>query len=501
MNTLPVVDLLPWLISLPLIAALGSFILQGRKCCHWFCTLAAVTQALLAITLLLLIQSSSDVVEYRHAIGGWGAPLGIDLRASGLTALLVALTSCIGLVVSLYSLAYFSDPRQAARFWPLWWLLMAGLHGVFLAADAFNIYVALEIMGMASVALVALQGTVVALQAALRYLLAGLLGSLSYLLGTALLYRGYGVLDLAALAERVQPEPISWAALALISVGLLLKTALLPLHFWLPPAHSSAPAPVSAVLSALVVKASFYLLLVFWLQVMPQTAGAMGFKLLGIFGAAAILFGSVQAIRAQRLKLIVAYSTVAQLGYLFLLFPLVAPLQSGNRFNEAALHAVLYFIIAHAVAKAAMFLAAGNIQRAVGHDRLTELNAIARHMPLSLAAFTIAGASLIGLPPSGGFIGKWLLLNSAINNGQWWWAAIILGGGLLAAAYVFRVVNFAFDESGSRHSLSVSRLPRVLPVCAFALAVAAIALGFTAPWLLSFSDTSVPAFNSFVGAP
>ncbi len=514
MSSLQLASLLPWLVSLPLLAAIVSFVLPGGRSCRWFCSAAAAIHLSISMALLLLIKRGMDAGGAVYNIGGWGAPLGIDLHVDGFSALMIMLTNGIAFILTLYGAAYFTDTRKQARFWPLWWLLITALNCLYLAADAFNIYVALEIMGLASVALVALQGTVVALRAALRYLLAGLLGSLCYLLGVALLYRSYGVLDLAALGQRVLSEPLSWAALGVITVGLLLKTALLPLHFWLPSAHASAPAPVSAALSALVVKASFYLLVVFWLEVMPSATSYHGLQLLGALGAAAIVVGSLQAIRAQRLKLIVAYSTVAQLGYLFLLFPLVGePLHSGNSLGGAAISAIIYFIIAHAFAKAAMFLSVGNIQHVVGHDKLTGLNAIARYMPLSLAAFAIAGVSLIGLPPSGGFIAKWLLLNLAIDSGQWWWAVAILGGGLLAAVYVFRVINFAFNDADSQlgadglfntqgdGSTAAPRLPRMLSACAFTLAVVAIVLGFTAPWLLSVPGVSFPGAAGSWGQP
>ncbi len=495
MNGLQLQTLLPWLVALPLLAAVATVLLQRLWLCRWLSVALSAAQLALALTVLLLLPEQSDSAARRYALGGWGAPLGIDLYIDGFAALLLATTAAVGFLLSIYSGAYFNEADKAARFWPLWWLLMVALNGIFLAADAFNIYVTLEILGLSAVALVALQGSLPALQAALRYLLVGLLGSLCYLLGVALLYRAYGTLDLAQLALQAQAEPLSWAALGLITVGLLLKTALLPLHFWLPPAHSSAPAPVSAALSGLVVKASFYLLARFWLETLDTAATAGGLQMLGALGAAAVLLGSLQAIRARRLKLLVAYSTVAQLGYLFLLFPLAAPLAAGPGIAGAALDAVAYFIIAHACAKAAMFLAAGNIQRAAGHDDIERLQGIARRLPLSLLAFGVAGASLIGLPPSGGFIAKWLLLDTAIDSGQWWWAAVAIGGGLLAAVYVFRVLNLAFAGSSSTADalrMRRLRLPKTLSVSAFALALMTVLLGFNALWVLDLLDIGAP---------
>jgi formate hydrogenlyase subunit 3/multisubunit Na+/H+ antiporter MnhD subunit len=254
--------------------------------------------------------------------------------------------------------------------------------------------------------------------------------------------------------------------------GLLLKTALFPFHFWLPPAHGSAPAPVSAVLSALVVKASFYLLLRLWLDVFGG-GGRWLAELLGVLGAAAVIWGSVLALCQQRLKLLIAYSTVAQIGYFFMAFPLAV---AGS---AAAWTGALYLALAHGLAKAAMFLTAGSLMRFGGHDRIAELDRAVHRLPLTLTAFTLAGVSIMGLPPSGGFIGKWLLLEAAFEQQRFGLAVVMLLGGVLAAAYVFRVVGYAFTPAPRSHrGLAI---PAAMEWSALLLAAAAILLGLTLP--------------------
>ena len=216
------------------------------------------------------------------------------------------------------------EARAPLVFWTLLMAVWGALNIVFLGSDLFNLFVALELLTFGAVPLVCLDGRAETLAAALRYLLFALLGSVLYLLGTALLYGAYGTLDIVLLSGRVRPEPATWVAAALMTVGLLAKTALFPLHLWLPPAHAGAPAPASAVLSSLVVKASFFLIVRLWFDVMPGLPSEAAGQLLGTLGAAAIVFGSVLALRQARLKLLIAYSTVAQIGYLFLLFPLVS---------------------------------------------------------------------------------------------------------------------------------------------------------------------------------
>lgn len=418
---------------------------------------------------------------YRHAVGGWGAPLGIDLYVDGLSLLMLAVTALVGLGVSVYATAYFQN--DSVRFWPLWLFLLTGLNALFLSADIFNLYVTLEVMGLAAVALTALSGSRDALSGAMRYLLATLLGSIAYLFGVALLYHSFGSVDIAILAVRIESTPTVWAVLGLMGAGLLLKTALFPLHFWLPPAHASAPAPVSALLSALVVKASFYILLRLWLTIFsPLGASIEGW--LGLLGGAAILWGSLQAMRQTRLKLLVAYSTVAQVGYFFLAFPLAATA------GVAAWGATAYLVFSHALAKAAMFLAAGNLLHFGGHDRITDLDQVVQRLPLSSSAFMLAGISIMGLPPSGGFIGKWLLLEAALVQGRWDLVAIMILGGLLAAGYVFKVVGYAFTEA------PISHKPRKVPASmewpAMLLALGAILLGFLAPSVLSLVSIGDP---------
>jgi len=426
---------------------------------------------------------------YRHAMGGWGAPLGIELYADGLSLLMLAATALVGLGVSVYSAGYF-EPKQSARFWPLWLVLMAALNALFLSADIFNLYVTLELMGLAAVALVALASGRDALSGAMRYLLATLLGSLAYLLGVALLYHGFGSLDIALLAERVAPNPALWAAMGLMTAGLALKTALFPLPFWLPPAHASAPAPVSALLSALVVKASFYILLRLWLEIFGSLGAGVD-ALLGLLGAAAVIWGSLHALLQTRLKLLVAYSTIAQIGYLFIAFPLAAA--SG----VSAWAAAAYLALSHALAKAAMFLAAGNLLHFGGHDRIADLDRTVQRLPLTMGAFALAGVSSMGLPPSGGFIAKWLLLQAALAQGRWDLAAVMILGGLLAVGYIFKVLGYAFTQA------TVLRESRAVPAgmewAALLLATGAILLGFLAVPVLALLGIGDPFGTGEIG--
>ncbi len=460
--------------------------LVGGMACFLWPRMAKILGLVSAFAVILSVSGLGlqmmDNGVYRHPVGGWGAPLGIDLYADGLSLLMLAATSLVGFGVSIYSAGYFKS-EDAARFWPIWLFLLAALNALFLSSDVFNLYVTLELLGLAAVALAALAGGRDALGGAMRYLLANLLGSLGYLFGVALLYHGFGTMDIAMLALRIEASPTVWSALGLMSAGLLLKTALFPLHFWLPPAHASAPAPVSALLSALVVKGSFYILLRLWLEIFGPLGGGVD-TLFGLLGAAAILWGSFQALRQTRLKLLVAYSTVAQIGYLFISFPLAASA------SVTAWSAAAYLALSHALAKASMFLVTGNVMRFGGHDRIADLDRVVQRLPLTAFAFALAGASIMGLPPSGGFIGKWFLLEAALTQRRWELAAVIILGGVLTAGYVFKVLGRAFTRADVSHK---SRgVPASMEWPALLLASGAILLGFLASPVLSLVEIGDP---------
>ncbi|MCC6000538.1 MAG: hypothetical protein JJU19_06680 [Pararhodobacter sp.] len=407
-------------------------------------------------------------------LGGWAPPLGIRLQADGLGTAFVAMTA---LVMAGVALAARVDlrPAQAGApaafgFWPLMLLLWAALNAAFVSRDLFNLYVALELISLAAVALVAIAGTPQAIAAALRYLLFALAGSVLYLGGVVLIYAAHGTLDMGLLATRT-PAATDALALALASVGLMAKTALFPFHLWLPPAHAAAPAPASAMLSALVPKASFLILIRLWFEAMPDRASTAVLMLMAGLGTAAVIWGGVQALRQHRLKLIIAYSTVAQLGYLFLVFPLAGGDGAAQPWAAGAWTGAMFLALSHGLAKAAMFLAAGLWLAAAGSDRLRDLRGLARPMPLTALAFALAAITLMGLPPSGGFTAKYLMMTAAFAAGQWPWALVMAGGGLLAAAYLYRPVTALFARDPVCTPAPVSRTRQAVPLVLAGLSI------------------------------
>lgn len=447
--------------------------------------------AIMPVGVLIALIVAADIWRSRepltYLVGGWHPPLGIALRADGLSAVMLLTTAVVIGAVCLYARGAFGLPaganerRMPLVFWTMLMGVWSGLNAIWLAGDLFSLYVALELLTFSAVPLVSLDGRAETLEAALRYLLFALIGSVLYLLGTALLYGGYGTLDLLLLSRVIRPEPTAFIAGSLMTAGLIAKTALFPLHLWLPPAHAGAPPAASALLSALVVKGSFILIVRLWFEAMPSLLRPEMTQTLGVLGAAAIIFGSVLALRQARLKLMIAYSTIAQIGYLFFLFPLAsAPVAETSMltddWNGIAWTGGLMQLVAHAVAKAAMFMAAGLIAETLGHDRIAEFAGISRALPMTMLAFGLGGMSLMGLPPSGGFVAKAMLLVASVAEGQWWWAVVILVGGLLAAGYMFRVFVPALAHANAAMPRRVE-VSRDRQAVVLALAVCAMLLG------------------------
>ena len=417
-----------------------------------------------------------------YLLGGWAPPLGVALRADGLSAVMLVITAVVICAIGVFAHADFRTPagcgeaRAPFAFWILLLAIWGALNTVFLAGDLFTLYVALELLTFAAVPLVCLDGRAETLQAALRYLLFALLGSVLYLVGTVLLYGVYGTLDIVLLSRRVHAEPATLVAAALMTVGLLAKTALFPLHLWLPPAHAGAPAGRQR--GAFGAGGEGILLHRRSPLVRRDARGARVGRhaAAGGLGAAAIVFGSVMALRQERLKLLIAYSTLAQIGYLFLMFPLAFAPASGQLQSGAALSGGLLQAISHATAKAAMFMVAGMIYATLGHDRVAGLRGIGRALPMGVLAFALGGVALVGVPPSGAYLAKELLLGAAAGTGQWWWAAVIQAGGIFTCGYLVLVLVHALAPA-AQPVIRNAVVPWYQQAAALVLALCSLLLG------------------------
>ena len=383
-----------------------------------------------------------DGAPLRHEVGGWPPPIGIEYVLDPLSGFLATIIAGIGLLAVLYpakaGLGFV--PKAGLPAYGLMCLLLTGLLGVVVSGDLFHLFVFLEIYAISTYALVALGGDR-AIFASFRYLLLGTAGSGLYLLGVGFIYFMTGSLnmaDVAGLLPAVADSPTIAAAAALITVGLGVKMALFPLHVWLPDAHTNAPPAIAALLAAVQVKAGAYAIIrinygVFGPGLVADELPIA--ELLTWFGAAGILVGSVMAILQTDFKRLLAYSTVAQLGYIGVGIGLANPI---------ALIGALLHILNHAVMKSGLFFIAGGIYSQTKIKEIPRMSGLGRKMPLLMSGFAIAAVSMVGLPPTAGFISKFYLVLGAIEGGRWPIAVIIVGSSLLTAVYFVRLIERIF---------------------------------------------------------
>jgi multicomponent Na+:H+ antiporter subunit D len=410
--------------------------------------LVAIVATVVATALAVVgLVAATDRGPLLHDLGGWPPPIGVEYRLDILSGFIAVIVCVIGLAVVAYPArpGFGTEPGRRVPMFGLVLLLLAGQMGVVVSADLFHLFVALEIFAISSYALVSLGGPR-ATFASLRYLIFGTIGSGFYLLGVGFLYFMTGSLNMDDVAARLGPlgtNETVVAALALIVMGLALKMALFPLHIWLPEAHSYAPPAVAALLAAVQVKVAAYALIrilfgVFGVEFVAVDVPVT--ELLAWFGAAGILFGSVMAITQRDFKRMLAYSTVAQLGYIGLGIGLATPL---------ALVAALLHVLNHALMKCCLFLVAGAVYERTGIREIPAFAGLASRMPWTAGAFTVAALSMAGVPPLAGFFSKWYLLLGSLDEGRPVFAVVIALSSLLTLAYFLKVFESVYSRSES----------------------------------------------------
>ena len=428
-------------VAIPLLAAPLCVLLKNPRAC-WVVT-QIVTVIALLISSALLIQAR-DVGVISYAIGGWAAPWGIEYRVDALSSYLLLIVSAIATVVLPFaarSVAMEIHKDQQYLFYAAFLLCFTGLLGIAITGDAFNLFVFLEISSLSTYALVSLGRDRRALTAAYQYLIMGTLGATFYLIGVGLLYMVTGTLNMADLAERLPAAHESrtvLTAFAFLTVGISLKLALFPLHHWLPNAYTYAPSAVSALLAGTATKVAAYVLLrvIFTIFGVEFTFGDMPVdEILMVLAMIAVLIGSLVAIFQENLKRLLAYSSIAQIGYI------VAGISLGT---VTGISAGLVHVFNHAIMKAALFLALGCIVYRLGSVHIKEIAGLGKKMPWTMAAFVAGGLSLIGVPLTAGFISKWYLILGALEKDLWIVVLIVLLGSLMAVIYIWRVVEAAY---------------------------------------------------------
>jgi multicomponent Na+:H+ antiporter subunit D len=461
-------------VVVPLMAAPLTVLLR-RRALAFITVLAASWFAFAVAVLLWLRVADSGTISY--AIGSWPPPWGIEYRVDRLNSFVLVLVAGVAAVVLPYTRASIEAevaPQQHYLFYTMFALCLAGLLGITVTGDAFNIFVFLEISSLSTYVLIALGRDRRALLSSYQYLIMGTIGATFIVIGIGLLYLMTGTLNLADMAHRMPAvmgtRPVL-AALAFLTVGISLKLALFPLHQWLPNAYTYAPSAVSAFLAATATKVAVYVLLRFYFSIfgasqvfvrLPMAEMMLLLALAGMFVASTV------AIFQSDLKRLFAYSSVAQIGYIIL----------GLSFeSRTGLTATIVHLFNHGITKGAIFMLLGGVALKMGGVSLARVQGIGRCMPFTSLGMVVCGLSLIGVPGTAGFISKWYLVLAAIERGQWWLAALILVSSLLAVVYVWRFIEVAYFRE-PRKDVAQAEAPLSLLLPALLLVAATAYFGF-----------------------
>lgn len=458
----------------------------------------ALTVSLILSALLVSPVRASGYLSYH--LGSWDPPFGIEIRIDFLGVFMMVLISAVSLIVAIYSRRYIApDPSREERtffffgeemeegkrpvYYSLFLVLSAAMLGFVATGDIFNMFVFFELMAICSYALVAIPGMRLPIRAAIKYMLMAVPAAMLALLAIGLLYSVTGTLNMADLAETIASSDytqVITVSYVILVIGFAVKAAVFPLHVWLPDAHSKAPSSVSALLSALIVKMGIFGIIRVTFSVYGAYFPSALSWVTGVLmwaAAGAIIYGGIMAIRQKDFKLMIAYSTVMNIGYIVLGFGLA---------DVTALVGGTYHIMAHAAAKACFFLCAGSIISRSGYQTIEDLKGASRKMPLTCAAFALASLSIVGIPPTAGFVSKWYLVSGSLNTGNALLGVVVLAGSVMAAVYCFRVVYYMFflPPLNGAWQERTREAPASMVGPAWVLAAASLALGIFSSWIL-----------------
>jgi multicomponent Na+:H+ antiporter subunit D len=480
-------------VAVPLIASAICAIIRHETVCWLIALIVCFVSFVGSVFILGDVQAGGPV---SYAMGGWAPPVGIELRIDELGAYVMILVSLIATAVLIYGRqSVKAEIKEDLRgyFYAMYLLCMCGLLGIVITGDAFNAFVFMEISSLAMYTLIALGSDRRALAASFQYLIMGTVGATMYVIGVGLLFTLTGTLNLVDLSNQLALQlasPAAIAGMAFIVVGLSLKVALFPLHLWLPNAYAYAPSVVTAFLAATATKVSIYLLMRYLYSVfgfgfaIEQTPIPEMILLLSI---GAIFAGSFTAIFQENVKRMLAYSSVAQIGYITLGMAIA---------NATGLTGSLVHIFNHAVMKGALFMLVGGIALQIGTVRLSDLAGAGRQMPLTFFGILLGGFSMLGVPGTVGFVSKWYLAIGALENGWWWLVILLMLSSLLVLAYMGRIIEVAFFRERPAGAPVLTDPPKAMLMTSWVFIIACIYLGLDTSFTVGVAQQAVDTLMS-----
>ena len=460
-------------IVIPLLAAPICSLLRGRVA--WLFA-SIVTWICLADAFLVLLHVK-ELGTWSYALGGWSAPWGIEYNIDILAAFVILIVATMGAITVTFTRTLVEaeiDEGRRGYFYTAFLLCLTGLLGIVATGDAFNVFVFLEISSLSSYALIAMGNNRKALTAAYEYLIMGTIGATFILIGIGFLYMQTGTLNMLDLRERlvdIHDLKSVHAAFAFFTVGIALKLALFPLHHWLPNAYAYAPSMVSIFLAATATKVALYLLY----RVFYTIFGfEFSFDVLHLdrvllpLSIIAIVVSSFNAIFQPGLKRLLAYSSLAQIGYMTLGIAL---------HTKAGLVASIIHLYNHAFIKGALFMCVACMLIRTKSSVIENLSGLGKLMPWTSGAFFIGGLGLIGIPLTSGFISKWYLVNAILEKGWWWLAILVVATSLLALVYIWRVIEFLYFREPKQELSDIKEAPLPLLLATWAVVLSVVYFG------------------------
>ncbi|GBE42336.1 Na(+)/H(+) antiporter subunit D [bacterium BMS3Bbin10] len=462
-------------VVLPLLGAVLCAFLQRGVWAWGIALVVSVAMPFVAAGLLIQVLDGG-IISY--AMGGWEPPIGIEYRIDVVNAFLLLLVSVIGAVIMPYakrSVEKEIAPEHQPWFYAIYLLCLCGLLGIVITGDAFNVFVFMEVSSLATYALIAMGRDRRALLAAYQYLIMGTIGATFYVIGVGLLYSMTGTLNLADMANRLEGIENSravLAALAFLTVGISLKLALFPLHVWLPNAYTYAPSMATAFLAATATKVAVYLLLRYFFTVFGASIIFTRLPVAEIFlilSLAAMFGASIVAVFQDNVKRMLAYSSVAQIGYITLGIAIA---------NKTGLTGGIVHLFNHALIKGALFMAIGAVFYQIGSVKLDDLAGLGKRMPITMGAFVMAGLSIIGVPGTVGFVSKWYLGLGAFEQGWWWLVFLLVASSLISVVYIGRIVEVVWFRPVSAAAKRAKEPPLSMLLPTLLLVAATVYFGF-----------------------
>lgn len=465
-------------VIIPLTSAILCFLSNNHKL-SWVLSLITTCITLLVSSLLLCKTYSGEVINYN--VGGWAAPYGIELRIDLFNAVILCLINFISLMSILYGF-YINkkevDEGRIVGFYSIFLFCLSGFIGILVTNDVFNIYVFLEISSLSSYILVAMGRQKSSLTASFEYLINGTIGATFYLIGVGLLYSVTGTLNISDLALKVSHLQDSFAlqsGLIFIVMGLLIKIALFPLNRWLVNAYSESPSFVTIFFSGTATKVMIYVLLRIYYSIFYASSLLIKpylINLLLILALCGVVFGGMLAIVEKDVKKLLAYSSVAQIGYIIL----------GISLNtKAGLTAAVIHIIGHSVVKSALFMVVGCISYEMGTTNIESLK-----KSCITPAFIILGMGLIGIPFTFGFVAKWYLLKSIIESNFWISLIIFILGSFLSVIYIGKIVEKMYLKTDQE--IETTKVPVTMLLCSWLMVILVVVFGVYSKPIVDIAD-------------